>query len=141
MVVLVCRSAKVAPTAIVREHLYRAAHTPSPPPPNHCCPSFPTTPLPRPHVVHPFPPAVLKPILLKMVIMINEGMLSAHTFCGVSPPLSTIISMCRPRAPSPADVICEQPTKYPYQYERFIHLIEPWDLTGYVIYNFPFFFI
>ena len=39
MVVLVCRSAKVAPTAIVREHLYRAAHTPSPPP-HHCCPSF-----------------------------------------------------------------------------------------------------
>ena len=39
MVVLVCRSAKVAPSAIVREHLYRAAHTPSPPP-RHCCPSF-----------------------------------------------------------------------------------------------------
>ena len=38
MVVLVCRSAKVAPTPIVGEHLYRAAHTPSPPP-SHCCPS------------------------------------------------------------------------------------------------------
>ena len=61
MVVLVCRSAKVAPTAIVREHLYRAAHTPlssSPP-----LLSFLPTP-PRPHFVHPFPPPLLKLLFL-----------------------------------------------------------------------------
>ena len=96
MVVLVCRSAKVAPTPIVREHLYRAAHTPSPPP-NHCCPSFldqlvPTSTL--------FLPGAQTP-LLQMDTSWTWGC-SVLSICGVSRllPLSAVFSIllnCQPQ--------------------------------------------
>ena len=96
MVVLVCRSAKVAPTPIVREHLYRAAHTPSPPP-NHCCPSFldqlvPTSTL--------FLPGAQTP-RLQMDTSWTWGC-SVLSICGVSRllPLSAVFSIllnCQPQ--------------------------------------------
>ena len=120
MVVLVCRSAKVAPTPIVREHLYRAAHTPSPPPP-HCCPSF----LDQLVLTSTLFLSGAETPLLQMDTSWNWGC-SVLIYCGLSRllPLSTIFNI--PRFASNSQHL---PTPGPIlQYDVSINVTVPWDL-------------